>query len=93
MPTKPELLDSDCSDIDSWDSGSETKINEAAQMLDELCNNDNEMDIDNTEPTNNNVNVATLVSTLVAGQPAVVKVSIPRVRAPSLIRTNKVELD
>ena len=85
---KPELLESDISDIDDWDSeGSESGVDEAASRLDELCQQD--LSTPNTaQHTTTPTNATTNESTLVVGK---VDSNIPRVKAPSPIRINKME--
>ena len=96
LPPKPDLLKSDTSDIEDWDSSSESEagIDEAAKMWDSLCHNISTLD----QPTPNvSTHSTTALSESVAGPTPVVvgkaglKVSIPQIQAPSPPRVNRVD--
>ena len=97
MPPKPDLLESDVSDIEDWDDSSEGEgVDEAANMLDELCQQPavNEQ----TTPNISTPNISTQIieptcnPTLVAGNVGI-KVVLPRVQAPSPTRVSKIHTE
>ena len=89
LPAKPELLDLDNENsIDDWDSESDADLEQAAQMLDDLCNN-NEHDKEMLVEQNT---VSTPESTPVVGQMAT-KVEIPPIMAPTPTRVNKIVVE
>ena len=75
---KPKMLESDVSDISEWDGESDTEIEQAAKMLDDMCSQQSA-----TDPTSDIENPTQTVA----------KVTIPRVRAPSPILANKVGME
>ena len=95
LPPKPDLLESDTSDIEDWDNSSESEagMDEATKMLDSLCYNIATLD----QPTPNMSTHSTTAldefvpdPTHVVGK-AGLKVSIPRIQAPSPPRVNRVD--
>ena len=65
LPAKPELLESDASDIDDWDSdGSESGVDEAARKLNELCQHDDSTQILATQILSTQ-NIATAIPIIV----------------------------
>ena len=98
LPPKPDLLASDISDIEDWDSESEAGIEEAAKVLDSLCQINSSI-----EPATSNNNESTLINTTLT-EPTIdptlavvgktsLKVDIPRIRAPSPPRVNRVDAE
>ena len=93
QPAKPELLESDDSEINDWDSDdSESGVDEAAMKLDKLCQHDDPTPLVSTHlvsaQTVSTPNVAATKPIHVVGS---TDSGIPRVRAPSPIRVNKVK--
>ena len=77
LPARPELSESDTeSEISNWDSKGEAGLNEAAKLLNDLCDNHEQRNEPTSDPTP------------VAGQ-LEAKVEISRVRAQSATRVNK----